>query len=46
VELLELLEECLEPPQPAIAAAAARTAQIILDRLIVSSIGRCEAAPT
>ena len=35
VELLELLEECLEPPQPAITAAAARTAQIMLDRLIV-----------
>ena len=31
---LELLADCLEPPQPAIAAAAASAAQIVIGRLI------------
>jgi len=43
---LELVEELFEPPQPAIAAAAASAAQIIVGRRIVPSIGRPRSAPT
>ncbi len=43
---LELLEDGLEPPQPAIAAAAASAAQIVIGRLIAPSIGRRQTAPT
>jgi hypothetical protein len=46
VGALELLEDGLEPPQPAIAAAAASAAQIVIGRLIDPSIGRRQTAPT
>jgi hypothetical protein len=45
-EELELVEELFEPPQPAIAAAAASAAQMIVGRLTVPSIGRRGSAPT
>ena len=43
---LELLADCLEPPQPAIAATATSAAQIVIGRLIAPSIGRRRAVST